>query len=176
LRHVDEPHTSAVTLQVMTIGDLNPHRFHYGSVNIYMIVAVDSGHYLWLSRSPDERTGEGLRFADVAPFATEGWRWETTHPSFYLWYRDLCALLGTLTVFLVYLLGKRTNATVGLVAPGTLACLSVHVTNSSMVVPVAFFSSATVALSCAYAKSGRTLTLALPSLSQALRLPRSTTL
>lgn len=162
LHHVDEPHTSVAALEMMKSAEFNPERFNYGTLNVYMMLAVDAVHYVWLSRSIDDRTGEPLRFEDIQPVTDPAWRWETSHPSFYRWNRGFCALLGSLTVLLVYLIGRRFHPIVGLVAAAVLALNSIHIRNSGMVapdVPAAFFSLLTVALSVTYLKSGRTLTL-----------------
>jgi hypothetical protein len=162
LHHPDEPHTSVVALEMMKTGDLNPHRFNYGSLNIYMMLAVDAAHYIWLCRSPDEVTGKIVTLESVESQVIPNWRWETSHPSFYLWNRGLCALLGTLTCLLLYLIGRRTSPIVGLTSAAILAALSVHIENSAMVapdIPVAFFVLLTVTLCSAYMESGRTVTL-----------------
>lgn len=162
VHHVDEPHTTVVALEMMKSGDLNPHRFHYGSLNIYMMVAVDALHFLWLSRSPDPVTGEKVRFEEIQPATPDGWRFESSHPSFYLWNRGACSLLGALTALLVFQIGRRKSALVGLVAAATVAGLAEHIRNSAMVapdVPVGFFALLAVTLATAYMRSGRTLTL-----------------
>ena len=162
LHHVDEPHTTAVALDMLKTGDLNPHRFHYGSLNIYSLVAVDAVHYLWISCYPDALTGKRVKFDEIQPTTRRNWRWETSHPSFNQWNRAWSSILGTLTVLLVYLVGRRASAVVGLTAAATLAGISVHIEHSGLVspdIPVGFYTLLAVVLSTAYMKSGRVLTL-----------------
>jgi hypothetical protein len=162
LHHVDEPHTTTLALEMLQTGDLNPHRFRYGSLTLYSLMAVDALHYLWICRSPDIYTGERVKLEEIRPISSEGFRWETSHPSFNQWNRAWSSILGTLTVLLVYLIGRRSGAVVGLVAAGTLAGISIHVEHSGLVspdVPVGFYTLLAVTLSTAYMTSGRTLTL-----------------
>jgi len=164
LHHVDEPHTSAVALTVMTTGDWNPHRFHYGSLNIYAAVAVDAAHYLWLARSPDPITGKPIQLEDIQPMTQDGWRLEISHPSFYHWNRATCGVLGALTVLAVFLIGRRFNPRVGLLAAGLLATTPIHILNSAVVapdVPVGFLVTLCVLLSSAYFVEGKTRALVL---------------
>lgn len=164
LHHVDEPHTSATALDIMKSGDLHPQRFQYGSVNVYMMLATDCLHYLYLRGHPDAPLGTVASLDSIEPATIRGYRWETSHPSFFLWNRGLCVLLGTLAVLLVYLIGRRESAIMGLVAAATLAAAPEHILNSAMVapdIPVASFSLLAVALSVAYMRSAKTLTLVL---------------
>jgi len=162
LHHVDEPHTTVQALEMMQSGELNPGRFRYGSLFVYSMVAVDAVHYLWLCRSPDPLTGGRIEFEEIELQTDEAWRWEISHPSFYLWNRGFCALLGSLTVLLVYLVGRRVHPLAGLVGATTLAVTSVHVQSSAMVapdVPAGFVVFLSVALCVAYMRSKRTGTL-----------------
>jgi 4-amino-4-deoxy-L-arabinose transferase-like glycosyltransferase len=67
-----------------------------------------------------------------------------TADDFYLWGRFVTAVLGTATVYLVYLIGMRWGARHALLAAGLMAVIPNHVRESHYVltnVPMAFFTT-----------------------------------
>ena len=71
---------------------------------------------------------------------------------FYLWGRAVTALLGTLTVLLVYRIGMRWGARHAALAAGLMAVMPLHVRESHFVltdVPVTFFVTLTLLLTLA---------------------------
>ncbi len=97
-------------------GDLNPHRFQYGSLVQY-ILFIFYGLYFTVAYCL------GL-YKSVHEFALAFVR----DPSvFYLIARGFSALLGTATVYLAYVLGRRlSDKTTGLLAAGFLALCYQH--------------------------------------------------
>ena len=103
---------------------LNPHFYNYPSLLIYL-----------LSLTFSSVAGRGLlnsgRVADL-----------------YIVARLLCALFGVISIYAVFLAGKRLyNTNAGLIAAGILAIMPLHVQHSHFLavdVPAAFFVTATL--------------------------------
>lgn len=129
---VDEPEIMERVVQMMKSGDLNPHFFDYPGLYFYLELAVSCGQFL-------------LK-------ATNGaWRSlnQVNTSNFYLWCRGLTAVLGTATVLLVYLAGRRWGKWQGLLAAGLMATQPMHVRESHFVltdVPVTFFTALALVL------------------------------
>jgi len=130
---VDEPELMGRVVQMMRTGDFNPHFFDYPGLYIYVQLGVAC-----------------LRFLAGA---TAG-RWssldQVNAADFYLWGRAVTALLGTLTVLLVYRIGMRWGTRYAALAAGLMAVMPLHVRESHYVltdVPVTFFVSLTLLLS-----------------------------
>jgi 4-amino-4-deoxy-L-arabinose transferase-like glycosyltransferase len=129
---VDEPELMDRALQMMRSGDFNPHFFHYPGFYIHLQLVVACLRFLAGATS-----GQWRSLDDVAS------------DDFYLWGRALTALLGTLTVWLVYRIGTRWGARYALLAAMSLAVMPMHVRESHYVltdVPVTFFVTLTFLL------------------------------
>ncbi|HET7220043.1 MAG TPA: glycosyltransferase family 39 protein [Vicinamibacterales bacterium] len=101
-------------------GDFRPGFFNYPSLFMYTLGAVDVGYC-------------GVRVLRGADTSIAGCtaRWRTAWEPFFLAARLVSAAAGTLTVFLVYLLGRRLfDATAGIAAAGFLAVAFLHVRDS----------------------------------------------
>lgn len=99
----DEPQIVNAALGMMRTGDFNPHFFNYGSLLIYQNLAVDILHYFYLVTRPDGISG----LEEIITGYDASFKWTISHPGFYLWNRAIIALLGTATVWLVYLIARR---------------------------------------------------------------------
>ena len=122
---VDEPEIMDRAIRMMRTGDFNPHFFDYPGLYFYVqlvvaclrfIVGATAGHWTSLDQ------------VDAADF--------------YLWGRAVTALLGTLTVFLVYHIGMRWGTRYAALAAGLMAVMPLHVRESHYVltdVPLTFF-------------------------------------
>jgi 4-amino-4-deoxy-L-arabinose transferase-like glycosyltransferase len=129
---VDEPEIMSRVVHMMRSGDFNPHFFDYPGLYFYLqlgvavvrfLVGATLGHWTALDQ------------VDAADF--------------YLWGRALTALLGTLTVLLVYRIGMRWGARHAALAAGLMAVMPLHVRESHYVltdVPETFFVTLTLLL------------------------------
>jgi 4-amino-4-deoxy-L-arabinose transferase-like glycosyltransferase len=140
LHHPDEWALAMPALRILQTGDLNPHRFDYGSLYMYLLAGV-YGLYFLYGRS------RGF-FASIHDFPI----YEPTHsvyayeyPGIYLVGRTFTAVLGLLTIVVVYLIGRRLmNRQAGLVAALFLAFFPLHVVNSHYIttdVPVTLLAT-----------------------------------
>jgi hypothetical protein len=143
---VDEPEIMNRAVQMMKTGDFNPHFFDYPGFYIHAQLATAC-----------------VRF--IAGASRGQWRsLDQVDPSdFYLWGRALTALLGTLTVFIVYLIGLRWGGRHAALAAGLMAVMPLHVRESHYVltdVPATFFVALTMLLSLRANERTRTLAFA----------------
>lgn len=124
----DEPAVADRALHILQTGDYNPHYFVYPNLYTYMQAAVYLLRFFALVSN-----GSLQDVAGIVP------------TDFYLWGRLLTALLGALTVPLVYLTGRRLYGTgVGLAASVFMSVNSVHLVHSQLIttdVPATFFSA-----------------------------------
>ncbi len=124
----DEPAVADRALRILQTGDYNPHYFVYPNLYTYMQAAVYLPRFFLLVSS-----GVLENLDQVVP------------TDFYLWGRMLTALLGTLTVPLVFLAARRLyGTTAGLIAAAFMATNSVHLVYSQIIttdVPATFFSA-----------------------------------
>ena len=124
----DEPAVADKALRILQTGDFNVHYFVYPNLYYYMQAAVYVVRFFALVSS-----GQIETLGQIVP------------TDFYLWGRLLTALLGTLTVLLVYLTGKRLYGTaIGLVAAVFMATNSVHLLHSQFITtdaPATFFGA-----------------------------------
>jgi 4-amino-4-deoxy-L-arabinose transferase-like glycosyltransferase len=151
----DEPEIMNRALGMMRTGDLNPRFFDYPGLYIYVQMAVAV-----------------VRFLAGATAGEWGALNQAPTADFYLWGRAVTAILGTLTVGLVYLIGMRWGTRHALLAAALLAVMPMHVRESHYVltdVPVTFLVTLTLLLSLraherpvasAYALAGFTAGLA----------------
>ena len=129
---VDEPEIMSRVVQMMRTGDFNPHFFDYPGLYFYVQLGVAVLRFL-----VGATTGEWTALDQV----------DTT--DFYLWGRAVTAILGTLTVVLVYRVGMRWGARHAALAAGLMAVMPLHVRESHYVltdVPVTFFVTLTLLL------------------------------
>jgi len=131
LRHPDESKTIVRALHFLS-GDLNPHFFIWPTLSLYPVSLLYSLFYLsGLLRGTFHSTSD--LFASFSSDPTP----------FYLMGRILAAFLGTGTVGLVYLLGKRAYSTAtGLIGALFMAFAPLHVEESHYAlldVPCTFF-------------------------------------
>lgn len=128
----DEPSVEMRVLHMWYAGDLNPHYYVYPSFyyDVQALLAFAVAHVAALFHS------DALRHPDA---------WAQAHlPLFYLAGRALTALIGTLTVFVVYLIGRMFSLRLGLIAALFLAVMAQHVQQSHYVTvdaPTALFTA-----------------------------------
>jgi 4-amino-4-deoxy-L-arabinose transferase-like glycosyltransferase len=123
----DEPQIMTRVVRMMQTGDYNPHFFDYPSLYLHAQLVVAC-----------------IRFVLGASAGLWSSVREVTDANFYLWGRILTAALGTVTVYLVYLIGSRWGARHALLAAGLMAVLPNHVRESHFVltdVPMTFFTT-----------------------------------
>jgi 4-amino-4-deoxy-L-arabinose transferase-like glycosyltransferase len=145
---VDEPVVLATSVRMMKTGDFNPHFFDYGGLTFNFHAAVSTFSFL-------QRAMNG--------------RWhsldQTWFGDFLVPTRTATAVLGTLTILLVYLIGLRWGQTVALVSALVLAVLPAHVRESHFTLtdtPLTFLGTLTLLLSirAVEARRFRAITLA----------------
>jgi 4-amino-4-deoxy-L-arabinose transferase-like glycosyltransferase len=122
---VDEPEIMGRVVQMMRTGDFNPHFFDYPGFYFYLQLGVAV-----------------LRFLAGATLGQCSALDQVDTADFYLWGRAVTAILGTLTVLLVYRIGMRWGARHAALAAGLMAVMPLHVRESHYVltdVPVTFF-------------------------------------
>jgi 4-amino-4-deoxy-L-arabinose transferase-like glycosyltransferase len=129
----DEPEVMVRAVQMMKTGDLNPHFFDYPGLYIYVEAAVSVVRFMVGAMQG--------KWAGLALVSTE---------DFYLWGRATTALLGTLTVWVVYRAGLRWGPQTALLASVLIAVMPMHVRESHYVltdVPTTFAVMVTFLLS-----------------------------
>jgi 4-amino-4-deoxy-L-arabinose transferase-like glycosyltransferase len=136
INYPDEPAVADRALKILQTGDYNPHYFVYPSLYYYMQAGVYIVRFFALVSSGKIVNLEGAQPVD-----------------FYLWGRILTAVLGTLTVPLVYFAGRRLyggiygngyGKVVGLAGAAFVAASTVHIVYSQLIttdVPAAFFTA-----------------------------------
>ena len=129
---VDEPEIMDRAVRMMKTGDFNPHFFDYPGLYFYAQLGVACLRFLVGATTGQWTSLDQVHSAD-----------------FYLWGRALTALLGTLTVVLVYLAGMRWGTRSAALAAGLMAVMPLHVRESHYVltdVPATFFVALTLLL------------------------------
>jgi 4-amino-4-deoxy-L-arabinose transferase-like glycosyltransferase len=112
--HPDEHALVDRAAAVLWTGDWNLHRFNYPPFYAYLQTGAYAALFLWLA-------AQGL-WSQVPPF---------TVPEYYHWGRLLTGLFGTLTVLMVYLVGRKLRARrMGLLAAALLGGCYLHVIHS----------------------------------------------
>lgn len=130
--HPDEPSIVGTAIRMVATGDLHPHYFRKPSLLIYInAVVVYLVHSITDTPLPDDFS-EGVRTA-------------TRNPVFfpyYYWGRVTTALLGVLSILLVYAIGRRLHTPIaGFWAAFVLCVTPLHVSHSHFAqvdVPVTF--------------------------------------
>lgn len=117
--HWDEPTLMNRVIR-MGGGDLNPHYFYYPSLLMYITLVLQGAHYV---------AGHPLgAYGGVSAFGAA--YFENPTP-FYLIGRVLVAVMGSATIPLLYVLGRRLfSPAAGLLAAGLLAVSPIHVSQS----------------------------------------------
>ena len=129
---VDEPEIMSRVVQMMRSGDFNPHFFDYPGLYVYLQLGVAVLRFLVGASLGQWTSLDQVEAAD-----------------FYFTGRAVTALLGTLTVLLVYRVGLRWGARHAALAAGLMAVMPLHVRESHYVltdVPVTFFVTLTLLL------------------------------
>ncbi|MDI6892276.1 MAG: glycosyltransferase family 39 protein [Actinomycetota bacterium] len=126
LYHPDEWAIVDRALGILRTGDYNPHDFGYPSLYMYIEGITFIFHFFY-------GVSKGL-YTSLADIQL---------PGFYLWGRLTTAFLGTSTVYIVYLIGRRMfGEKVGLLSALLLAFSFFHVKDSHYItvdVPASFF-------------------------------------
>lgn len=137
---IDEPQVMMRSVQMMRTGSLNPHGFFdYPGLYLYVQLAVACVRFIVGAIG-----GEWTALNEAQP------------EDFYLWGRAVTAVLGTLTVLLVYRVGLRWGTRYALLASALMAVMPLHVRESHYVltdVPLTFL--VTLVLAWAFAAHER---------------------
>lgn len=136
IAHTDEAyiikHSRLLFYSIITKGDFDPHAYKYGSLIFYLQALVYLPFYLvglvltnlGIAQSPP--TEFQNKIIDFIEYAVD-----ITNPFVFAEGRALTAILGVLSVFLLYFLGKRLfNRNVGLLAAFILAVNPFYVRDS----------------------------------------------
>lgn len=149
VEHSDEPAVVEVAVRMVRDGSLNPHAFLYPSLPYYLLAAATRLHLAWGEAA-------GL-YGSAQDLATKTYLF-TSQPQLYPWLRAVTALLGALTVPLLYLLGSRMfDRRVGLLAAVALAVARFHVEHSHFVttdVPTGLWTTVALLGAWEVARSG----------------------
>ena len=149
LQHPDEPFIANQALRMLQTGDFKPQLFYYGSLLVYLDVAVDVAHFYSLAGLPPDdpralHSPHDMRVGTLfGPLTgpTEEYAHYLSHPSFYLWNRRLTGVFGVAAVLLAFVLARRlagkerdqgAGVAAGLAAAFALATNGFHIEQSSM--------------------------------------------
>ena len=130
---VDEPIIAGRALNIMKTGNFNPQFFDYPGLYIYTQVLIGCARFI--SGAMDEM------WRSLDQFNAE---------DLFLWTRSLNALLGTITLVVLYRAGLRWGTRVALLAAGLLAVWPNHIRESHFAltdVPLTLLTTATLVLS-----------------------------
>ena len=147
LHYWDEPQAANPALRMLKTGDFNPHVFNWPGLTSYSCFLVDVVHYYYLMKTAESDYPYPNTVLDEIEINEEpvwNWRWSVSHPSFYLWNRFFFCVIGTITVFLTYLIAKEMGGeATGLMAAFLIAGFSRwHILYSRYIAPdilVCFF-------------------------------------
>ena len=131
---VDEPEVMDRAVRMVQTGDFNPHFFDYPSLYMYVQAAVVVARFLF-----GAVRGEWSSLAGV-----------TDRPTSISGDAAVTAILGTASVFVLYMAGLRWGARTALLAAGLLAVMPLHVRESHFIltdVPMTFFVTLSFLLS-----------------------------
>lgn len=122
VEHPDEPAVLETAVRMVQQGDPNPGIFLYPSLYYYLLTLVIRLHAAW-------GVAQGF-YETLADLPAKTYLF-TTAPGLYRWCRTLTALLGSLTVPLLFLLGWRMfDRRIGALAALMLAVNTFHVQHS----------------------------------------------
>jgi len=137
---VDEPEIIDRVVRMMRTGDLNPHFYDYPTLYIYVQLLVACVNF--------------VLGASMGAWRSLG---AVTPADFYLWGRATTAIIGALTVYVVYQIGLRWGTRHALLAAALLAVMPNHVRESHFVltdVPATFLVTLAFLLSLAAHEKG----------------------
>jgi 4-amino-4-deoxy-L-arabinose transferase-like glycosyltransferase len=144
--HPDEWALLQPAIGILQTGNLDPGRFDYGSLYIYVQTIV-----LGLVYVIGKMFGVYSSSADFAIYEQPHSVFIIEQPEIYLFGRIITVILGTLTVVLLYFIGKQIHSkNMGLVAALFMAFFPRHVVNSHFIttdIPVTFMISLSFLLS-----------------------------
>jgi 4-amino-4-deoxy-L-arabinose transferase-like glycosyltransferase len=143
---VDEPEIMDRAVQMMRTGDFNPHFFDYPGLYFYVQLGVACLRFIAGATAGHWTSLDQISAAD-----------------FYLWGRAVTALLGTVTVLLVYQIGMRWGTRYAALASGLMAVMPLHVRESHYVltdVPLTFFVTLALLLTLRAAERERAIDFA----------------
>lgn len=125
--HPDEYAVAEGALKMLREGDLDPR--HYPGPWLHEYI-----QYLIGQAALAYKTVQGHQVSPSDILISGGdsrWGGITNLPEYYLWGRFVVALLGTVTVWLVYLLGKEAfSPEIGLISAAFLMCAPIHIAES----------------------------------------------
>ncbi len=154
LHHPDEGAVVMPALRVLATGDCRPFRLDYGSIYIYSITALSVPYYLygyWL--------GYFKSTADIPIFTSFNDVCRYPFPKFYLLPRLLTAIIGSLSILVVFLLARRITSEQGALASSLFLALEpLHVRNSHFAttdVPMTFLVLLAINRMLAFQESGK---------------------
>ena len=151
---VDEPEVMVRAVRMMKTGDLNPHFYDYPTLYMYLQALVATVRFLFGAMQ-----GEWSSLA------------QAPHEAFYVWGRAVTAIMGTATVWVLFLVGMRWGRQTALLAAVMFAVMPLHVRESHFVltdVPVTFFVMLAVLLSMRAHERGSTPQFALAGMAVGL--------
>ncbi|MEM3036360.1 MAG: glycosyltransferase family 39 protein [Thermoplasmata archaeon] len=159
LHYWDEPQIASTALNMMKTGDLNPHFFNYPGLIIYSCLFVDILHYYYLMGKDTSTYGSLNQLSEIKTKFDTGWHWYVSHPSFYLWNRILIIIFSTITVLIVFLIGKELyNLTVGAISALLLGLAPIYIQFSVLITtdaPLALFVTLALYFSLKYYLTGK---------------------
>lgn len=150
----DEPVILSNALRMVKTGNFHPHFFDYGGLTLYLHAAVGSLAFL-----AGARDGRWTHLDAL-------WEGDLLVPG-----RIATAILGTLTIVLVFRIGLRWGQAVGVIAALAMAVLPGHVREAHFVLadtPLTFFLTLAVLLSIRAAEQGRVSSLAVAGVAVGL--------
>lgn len=139
---VDEPVIMRLSFDMVKNGDPNPHFFHYGGLTFTFHAGVSAISFL-------DRAMAG-RWSNLS----HAWYGDFLEAS-----RTATALLGTLTILVVFLIARRWSLRVAFVAAGIMAVFPPHVREAHFALtdtPVALLVALTLLASIRAAEAGTT--------------------
>ena len=151
---VDEPVIMDTAVRMIKTGDFNITFYDYGGFTYYLQAAVASARFL-----VGAMNREWTSLQDV---------WEG---DFYVWARAMTALLGTLTIVLVYRAGLRLGTAAALFAALAMALQPQHVRESHFAltdVPMTFFVVLTLVQSLSASQNPRPIEFLLAGIATGL--------
>lgn len=123
--HPDEPNPITYVVEMLRTGDPNQHFFQKPSLYVYLLLTVLSVHYRWGVASGLYTSLEQMQVTTHIV---------TTIPDFFIWARTFTAVIGSLTVLSVSMLGTRVwSRSAGLIGALFVATLPFHVQFSQYV-------------------------------------------
>lgn len=140
LDHPDEGYLTMPALNILKTGDFRPYRLEYGSAYIYSLALLYIPLFVF-----DVARGTYHSVSDLPVIPDFHIVGAYPSPEVFLLARIFTAILGTVTVYLIYYLGKRiVGWRAGLLGAAFLAIAPLHVANSHFAttdVPMTFLAT-----------------------------------